>query len=170
MERVEALPRWPSGPAKIAAMRRQATPADEGATLGDRRHQKGGGCLTSPGQLGADGQAGTDGLADWQTGRLADCRRAATRSRPPNAPTGWDGCVELHERRFQDCRAAEAAGPPWSYMTLWQFQFWTTTGKTKFRRTLRRSRELVNRWVRNREGTTTGAMSARRGQGPLRQF
>lgn len=165
MERVEALPRWPSGPAKIAAMRRQATPADEGATLGDRRHQVGGGCLTSPGQLGGR-RAGWHG----RVGGLADCRRAATRSRPQNAPTGWDGCVELHERRFQDCRAAEAAGPPWSYMTLWQFQFWTTRGKMKFRRTLRRSRELVNRWVRNREGTTTGAMSARRGQGPLRQF
>lgn len=67
VERIEALPRWPSGPAKIAAMRRQATPADEGVTLGDRRHQVGGECLTSPGLLGIDGQAGTDGLADWQT-------------------------------------------------------------------------------------------------------
>lgn len=32
----------------------------------------GGECLTSPGQLGIDGQAGTDGLADWQTGRLQE--------------------------------------------------------------------------------------------------
>lgn len=88
-----------------------------------RRHSEigdikcGGGCLTSPGQreVRRTGQTGTDGLADWQTAKGQQLDVLSFTSGPSRT-------AELPRRLA-----------PWSYMTLWQFQFWTTRAKMKFR-------------------------------------
>lgn len=70
-----------------------------------------------------EGRRGRLARTGWRAGGLADCRRKGS---------NWMDVLSFTSGASRTAELPRRLAT-WSYMTLWQFQFWTTRGKMKFR-------------------------------------